>query len=83
MPPPMHFAFGGERECKNASPLSSNASAASNHLAFAPPLGTEGGAAVHHSRRHGRKGPALEAAAELDMLTPEDVVWELYCGRTA
>ena len=41
----MHFAFGGERECKNASPLSSNASAASNHLAFAPPLGTEGGAA--------------------------------------
>ena len=58
----MHFAFGGERECKNASPLSSNASAASNHLAFAPPLGTEGGAAVHRSRRHDRKGPALEVA---------------------
>ena len=57
----MHFAFGGERECKNASPLSSNASAASNHLAFAPPLGTEGGAAEPRRsqpcRPRGRRRP--------------------------
>ncbi|XP_039797460.1 spidroin-1-like [Panicum virgatum] len=37
-----------------------------NHHAFAPQLGTEGGGTVHRPRRHGRKGPALEAAAEID-----------------